>query len=338
MTRGARPRNRPRGERVLHGLWRLRLPLPRGVPNCNAWAIAAGSGLVLIDCGMHHASALADIERALAECRLSLEQVQLLVCTHAHPDHCGQAADIVERTGCQVWMHRGFQHRAEWRADADDAVQQRARLDALAGVPPSILDAWREHRAEDMAHFGRPVTPSRLLRTGDELGTNLGRWVVYETPGHSPSHVVLHQPDRRLLLSGDHLMGIVSLYFEYGYTPDPVGEFLRSLDLAQSLKPRLGLSGHGRTFTNIPTVIAANRAEVEDRLATTVGILERVGAATGYDVMRELYGDPPEPLFVTWWLDTTLAYLRRLEVTQRARCLSGDPERWTAARVASRAS
>ena len=44
-------------------------------------------------------------------------------------------------------------------------------------------------------------------------------------PGHAPSHVVLHQPDRGLLLSGDHLLGRVSLYYDYGYTPDPAGEF-----------------------------------------------------------------------------------------------------------------
>ena len=330
MTGGARVRNQPRGERVLHGLWRLRLPLPRGVPNCNAWAIAAGSGLVLIDCGMQHPGALADIERALAECRLSLERVGLLVCTHAHPDHCGQAAAIVERTGCQVWMHPGYRHRAEWRTDADDAVAQRAQLGARAGVPRPILETWREHRAADMSHFGRPVTPSRLLRGGLELDTDLGRWVVYETPGHSPSHVALHQPDRRLLLSGDHLMGTVSLYFEYGHTPDPVGEFLQSLDVVRALDPRLGLSGHGRTFTNIPAVIAANRVEVEQRLATAMAILRSVGSATGYDVMRQLYGDPPEPLFVTWWLDTTLSYLRRLEVAHRARRLSGEPDRWAA--------
>ena len=53
---------------------------------------------------------------------------------------------------------------------------------------------------------------------------------MYETPGHAPSHVVLHQPERRLLLSGDHVLGRISLYFDHGWTPDPVGEFLASLD------------------------------------------------------------------------------------------------------------
>src|SRR5205807_1022071 len=82
-----------RGERVLPGLWRLRLPLPwPGVPHGNAWAIAAGSGIVLVDTGTHEAGSLAQLERALDQVNLRLEHVRLLVCTHAHSDHWGQAA------------------------------------------------------------------------------------------------------------------------------------------------------------------------------------------------------------------------------------------------------
>src|SRR5438477_12913107 len=55
-----------RGERVVPGLWRLRLPLPwPGVPHCNAWAIASGSGIVLVDTGMHQPDSMAQLERAL---------------------------------------------------------------------------------------------------------------------------------------------------------------------------------------------------------------------------------------------------------------------------------
>ena len=43
----------------------------------------------------------------------------------------------------------------------------------------------------------------------------------------------LFQPEQRLLLSGDHLLGRVSLYFDYGWTPDPVAEFLDSLDTVE---------------------------------------------------------------------------------------------------------
>ena len=84
----------------------------------------------------------------------------------------------------------------------------------------------------------------RDLVEGVEVETDLGPWAVLETPGHAPSHVCLHQPERRLLISGDHLLGRVSLYFDYGFTPDPVGEFLHSLDVVETLDARLALPGH----------------------------------------------------------------------------------------------
>src|ERR1700716_4216580 len=100
-----------RGERVLPGLWRLRLPLPYpGVPHCNAWAIAAGPGVVLVDCGIHESGSLADLERALDQVNLRLEHVRMLVITHAHADHWGQAAQVLERARCQMWMHPNHEH------------------------------------------------------------------------------------------------------------------------------------------------------------------------------------------------------------------------------------
>src|SRR5450432_1673622 len=85
-----------RGERVLPGVFRLRLPLPwPGVPHCNAWAVAADGGFVLFDTGWHGPDSMANLERALAMCDLRLEDTRLVVCTHAHSDHCGQAATIV---------------------------------------------------------------------------------------------------------------------------------------------------------------------------------------------------------------------------------------------------
>ena len=43
----------PRTEKVLPGVWRLRLPLLwPGVPHGNVWAVAAEGGMVLFDTGI----------------------------------------------------------------------------------------------------------------------------------------------------------------------------------------------------------------------------------------------------------------------------------------------
>ena len=128
MTPTTRQKELGRGERVLPGLWRLRLPLPwPGVPHCNAWAIASGSGIVLVDTGMHEPGSLAQLERAMDQVNLRLEHVRLLACTHAHSDHWGQAAPIMERAGCELWLHPNHAHAT---AGADDPA---GRPGAAAG-------------------------------------------------------------------------------------------------------------------------------------------------------------------------------------------------------------
>lgn len=118
-----------RGERVLPGLWRLRLPLPwPGVPHGNAWAIAAGSGVVLIDTGYHEAGSMAHLERALEQVNLRLEQVRLVACTHAHSDHWGQAAPIRERSGCGFWMHPNHAHATDRYARPEEALARRLEV------------------------------------------------------------------------------------------------------------------------------------------------------------------------------------------------------------------
>src|SRR5439155_618738 len=85
-----------------------------------------------------------------------------------------------------------------------------------------------------------------------------------------------YQPDRRLLISGDHLLGRVSLYFEIGFTPDPVGEFLHSLDIADGLDARLALAGHARPFTDIEGHVQGNRDLVARRLDDVRAALARL--------------------------------------------------------------
>jgi glyoxylase-like metal-dependent hydrolase (beta-lactamase superfamily II) len=323
-----RKRELGRGERVVPGVWRLRLPLPwPGVPHCNAWAVAAGDGVVLFDTGMHEPGSLAHLERALGQVNLSLENVRLLVCTHAHSDHYGQAADIVDRAGCELWMHPNHEHMTRAAQDPDAALERRIEVARQSGVPEEPLQAYAEARRGQGFGISRIIEPDRPLLPGLEIETDLGSWQVYETPGHAPSHVCMFQPEHRMLISGDHLLGRVSLYYDYGYSPDPAGEFLRSLDVVEQLDARLCLSGHGRTFTDVQGHIEANRALVHERVEKVHEVIVR-GPITAFDAVPLVYGQAITPLNANWWLSETLCYLTHLEHEGRAERIPGEPERW----------
>jgi glyoxylase-like metal-dependent hydrolase (beta-lactamase superfamily II) len=334
MTAPTRKRELGRGERVLPGVWRLRLPLPwPGVPHCNAWAIAAGDGIVLFDTGMHEPGSLGHLERALDQVNLKLEHVRLLVCTHAHSDHYGQAATIIERSGCELWMHPNHGHMTQAAQDPEAAFARRLEVARQSGVPEEALRAYQEARKDDGFGIAAIVEPDRDLVAGVVVTTDLGPWEAYETPGHAPSHVCLYQPDRRLLISGDHLLGRVSLYYDYGYTPDPAGEFLSSLDTVEDLGARLCLAGHGRTFTDVQAHITANRQLVAERVQKVLDVIAYDAPITAFDAVPRVYGEPITPMNANWRLSETLCYLRHLEVTGRAerhRGGEGGAEVWSA--------
>jgi glyoxylase-like metal-dependent hydrolase (beta-lactamase superfamily II) len=313
---------------VLPGVYRLRLPLPwPGVPHCNAWAVRAGDGVVLFDTGMHQPGSLAQLERAFAMVGLRVEDVRLLVCTHAHSDHYGQAATIVERAGCELWMHPKYEHMLAYAGDPDAVLARRLEVARQSGVPEEPLRRFAAERKGHESGVAAIVEPDRELLPGVVVETDLGEWTVHETPGHAPSHVCLLQPQRRLLISGDHLLGRISLYFDYGHSPDPVGEFVDSLDVVERLNARLCLPGHGRTFTDVHAHIEGNRKLVRQRLDAVRGAIAEQ-PLTAFEVVPRVYGSALSSFTAPWFLTETLCMLLHLERRGGAARTQGEPERW----------
>jgi glyoxylase-like metal-dependent hydrolase (beta-lactamase superfamily II) len=302
-----RTREVGRGERVLPGIWRLRLPLDLpAVPHCNAWALRAGDGFVLVDTGMHDRGSMGNLERALSAAGLRFADIKLVVITHAHIDHCGQAPPIAERAGCEVWMH------PNWRLHAGQSDLDRTIEVALqSGVPEEPLRRWAEERRDMGSGQAGTLHSDRDLVPGVVIETDAGPWEVIETPGHAPSHVCLHQPEQRLLISGDHLLGRVSQYFDVGYTPDPVGEFLHSLDVVEALDARLALAGHARPFTDLPGHIVGNRELIARNLESVRASLTK-GRRTAYGIAREVYGDHFSAEMAAWQMGMVSAWLTHL--------------------------
>ena len=323
----------PRAEKVLPGVWRLRLPLPwPGVPHGNVWAVAADGGIVLFDTGIGGRDGLRRFDVALSQAGFGLEDVRLVVCTHSHTDHYGLAAPIVEAAGCELWMHPRWEHVRLMADDPQAALEQRIEVGRQSGVPLASLESFRERREDDDDNgIDAIVEPDRELVPGVEVETDLGAWQVYETSGHAPSHVVLHQPERKLLISGDHLLGRTVLFFDHGHSPDPVGEFLRSLEEVEPLAVDLVLPGHGRTFRDPEAKIAEARKQVDELLGKVRASLGE-GEKTAYEVVGDLIGpEGQKSIASVWALQIVLSSLDHLAVLGEAEPVEGtDPRRWRA--------
>ncbi|MEP7345439.1 MAG: MBL fold metallo-hydrolase, partial [Gemmatimonadaceae bacterium] len=85
--------------------------------------------------------------------------------THAHVDHIGGVARIVQEFGVPVYLH-----------PADLALYQRgSEVATMFDIP-----------------FEEPPAPDHAFSDGDELALGDLRFRVMYTPGHAPGHVVLH--------------------------------------------------------------------------------------------------------------------------------------------------
>ena len=125
----------------------------------------------------------------------------------------------------------------------------------------------------------------------------------------------------------------MTLHFDFGYTPDPAGEFLESLEKVEDLGARLCMAGHGRTFTDVRTHVHAYRQLVAERLQAVLDTIA-FEPLTGIEIVPHVFGRSPDEMMVAEWMSETLSYLQHLEMTGRAERVNGadgEPERWRAA-------
>jgi glyoxylase-like metal-dependent hydrolase (beta-lactamase superfamily II) len=285
----------------------------------------------MFDTGMGGKGRLRQLDLALAQAGFGVEDVRLVVCTHSHTDHYGLAGSICERAGCELWMHPRWEHVRPLAEDSAAALEARIEVARQSGVPPASLARYRERREEDH-ETGIDVLkePDLDLVPGVEVETDLGIWQVQETPGHAPSHVVLHQPERRLLVSGDHLLGRTVLFFDHGHSPDPVGEFLASLETVEGLDVGLVIPGHGRTVRDPEAKIAESRRQVHELLGKVRAALAGAEEKTAFEIVEPVIG--PEMVKTpasAWVLQIVLSCLDHLALAGEVEALDGtDPQRW----------
>jgi glyoxylase-like metal-dependent hydrolase (beta-lactamase superfamily II) len=283
----------------------------------------------MFDTGIGGKGKLRQLDLALAGAGFGVEDVRLVVCTHSHTDHYGLAGAICERAGCELWMHPRWEHVRLLADDPEAALEARIEVARQSGVSPAALERYREARGDSETGIDVLKEPDRDLLPGVEVETDLGTWQVLETPGHAPSHVVLHQPERRLLISGDHLLGRTVLFFDYGHSPDPVGEFCASLGRVEPLEVDLVLPGHGRTFRDPEAKIAESRRQVDELLGKVRDALG-AGERTAFEIVEDIVG--PEMVrspASAWVLQIVLSCLDHLAIAGAVEGLDGsDPQRW----------
>jgi len=180
-----------------------------------------GREVALVDTSTHGPAAR--ILAAIDEAGHRAEELRLIVATHYHLDHTGNAESLRERTGAALCVH---EHDAPYVDGRTPWMRLRGPLGLVDGAKPYALRV------------------DRALRDGDELPFAGGLRVVH-APGHTPGHIALHAPARRALFGGDAIMNTWGLHLPPSSSTHDMDEARRSLALLAELEFDVLLPGHG---------------------------------------------------------------------------------------------
>jgi glyoxylase-like metal-dependent hydrolase (beta-lactamase superfamily II) len=251
--------------------------------------------------------------------------IERIAITHMHPDHVGGAEAAAQMTGAPV--HQGALDYAQclrvW--GSRDWPERIAGWFTLHGVPDPIAQELVE-QGHAFAPFVRFARDPALLYEGSELAG----WRVFELPGHADGHLGFLRDG--VLVGGDHLLAkitpAVGLYPES--RPDPLGDYLASLERTIELAPRIVYPGHGEPIEDAP---ARAREIVEHHRARLDAIAGALGAEplSGYEVSLVAFPGERGPTHRRFAVAETLSHLERLVAEGRAaRDGDGCPVTYTA--------
>jgi glyoxylase-like metal-dependent hydrolase (beta-lactamase superfamily II) len=304
-------------DEVFPDIFRIPLPLPRNpLRAINTYLIRGEDRSLLIDTGMNRPDCAEALQAGLAALGVDLGRMDIFV-THCHSDHIGLVS-MLKQPGTRAYLHP---------ADAaiicdEDLWGELARSARLHGFPDAE-SAVEKHPGKKYLFTGQPDFTPR--REGEELRAGRYTFRCIETPGHTPGHLCLYEPEARLLLSGDHILDSITPNISgWAQEDDPLGDFERSLDKISAYDVALVLPSHRNPISDCRRRIAELKEHHRVRTAEAAGILA-AGPQTAYQVASRMAWDISFPRWEDFpipqqWFATgeALAHLLHLERTGEA--------------------
>jgi hydroxyacylglutathione hydrolase len=184
--------------------------------NCNTYLLRSAEKNILVDPG--HAAYFEHVTEPLRRLQMTVDDIDLVICTHAHPDHIEAVQRLADAPALFTL------HEEEWKLVLSMAPYVKASMNI------------------DIERF----KPDFFLTEG-ALTVGDIELAVYHTPGHSPGGVTLHWPNAGALLTGD-------LIFRGGLgrtdLPGGDGQKLKeSIKRMEKVDAEWLLSGHGEVLS-----------------------------------------------------------------------------------------
>jgi glyoxylase-like metal-dependent hydrolase (beta-lactamase superfamily II) len=310
-------------EEIIPNVCKVEVPLPRNpLKFTNSYIIKGDGRFLVIDTAMNRDECMEPMMNSLNELKVDLQRTDFFI-THYHVDHIGLVARLVGKD-CKVFFNKP-------EADilnAGDAARAK-HLDEIKsmylshGFPKDELEyAMRNHPG---VKYGlREHVNFSILHEDDRLQIGDYAFQCIETHGHSPGHLCLYEPSKKILIAGDHILSDITPNISPELEDqNPLGDYLQSLDKTYSLDVDLVLTGHRRSISDHKKRIDELKAHHQARFQEIFDALKdgkkdayRIASLLTWDVDCTSWSSFP-PVQKTFAVGETIAHLKHLERSEQ---------------------
>lgn len=270
----------------------LAIPTPFLVGDVNVYLIV-DEPLTLIDTGPKTPEAVKALREGLSRHGFKLADIERIVLTHAHEDHCGLAKTIRdEAKNAEIFVHGWETGHLFGRLEKEE----QRNLIRRAGVPDEVWNSMHGFY-EDFRLLTDALEDGEfsLLQDNDELEFSRGVWRILHTPGHTPGSCSFLREANRTIIAGDCVLKRI--------TPNPVlsldpidpskrfhslAEYLVSLAKVRSYSPTYIYGGHGEPITDYEEIFNRYVRMIDERQADVLRLVDKNGM-TAWDVAQKLF-------------------------------------------------
>jgi len=265
-------------EEILPQLYKIEIPLPNNpLKALNSYLIKGQDRFLIIDTGMDREECKQEMFTALKKLGVDLKRTDFFI-THVHADHLGlisalatdsstvyfneQEPSIVAAERFEKrWLGISETHRTHGfpEAEAEKAMQNHP---------------GRKYGLKNHVDF-------HILKEDDIVEIADYSFRCIETPGHSPGHMCLYEPTKKILVSGDHILSKITPNITVWPEMDnSLKHYLASLEKIYPLDVNLVLPGHRNIWNNHRKRIAELQEHHKNRLNEILSVLEEGGKTT----------------------------------------------------------
>jgi glyoxylase-like metal-dependent hydrolase (beta-lactamase superfamily II) len=277
-------------EKIFPGFYRIEVPLPNSpLKALNSYLIKGQERFLIIDTGMNREECFGPMHSSLEKLGVDIRNADFFI-THLHADHLG----LVERLATET----SKVYFSEVEASVVTSIRERKekRFNELFQFYLSNAFPEEELRKAVENHPGFRYSPTRQINftvLKEESTLKVGDYAFrcIQTPGHSPGHMCLYEPEKKILVSGDHILSdITPNITRWPERENALKAYLTSLEKVYPLDVDLVLPGHRSIFKDHRKRIAELQDHHRRRLAEILDAL-RDGNKTAWDVAPHVTWD-----------------------------------------------